>query len=81
MADGEPLVLVNRPQRNKNVVFWLRCACAAATKMAALVIVSCDTAEQAAHAARKVTRFLPRYSRIALERMYDPATRSQNRLS
>jgi hypothetical protein len=38
-------------------------------------------AEQAAHVAKKAARWLPGYQRVALERMYDPATRARDNLN
>jgi hypothetical protein len=80
-ADGEPVVTINRPQRNLSVKRWLRTACEMATEHRCFLILNCDTAEQAAVAARKATRLLPHHRRAALERMYDPASRVRGGLT
>jgi hypothetical protein len=79
--DGAPTALVNRPAKNKDVRYWTRAACVNAKKDAAFLLINCDTAEQAAVAARRIAKLLPQYRRIALERMYDPRTRARSSLS
>ena len=80
-VDGEPFAVINRPQRNLRVKFWLRAACEQATEIGASLNLSCDTSEQAEHWASKAERLLPRrYQRVALERMYDPAARCRDDL-
>jgi hypothetical protein len=80
-ANGEPVTMINRPQHNRKVKAWLRTACEIATAERAFFTISCDTAEQAAHAAKRAGRLLPRHRRAALERMYDPAPRARGGLS
>jgi hypothetical protein len=80
--DGEPAPpFVNRPQRNRNVKYWLRYVCKTASEEAAFVILSCDTAEQAERAAKKAAGLLPHHHRAALERMYEGKSRARNNLS
>jgi hypothetical protein len=46
-----------------------------------LLILACDTPEQLKIGVRRVAKFLPRYRRIAVERMDDPWTRARGGLS
>jgi hypothetical protein len=80
-ADGQPVAMINRPQKNKSIKGWLRFVCKEAAQHNAFLILSCDTAEQAAVAANQVTKFLPHYRRVALERMYDAKSRVHGNLS
>ena len=80
-SEGEPFVVINRPRVNKNVKHWLRHVCNCATTDCAFVILSCDTAEQAAQAAKMATRWLPQHRRAALERIHNAATRARDKLS
>jgi hypothetical protein len=77
----KPFALVNRPRRNLNVKYWTRFACEAAAETRAFLILNCDTAEQVAVGARRVAKLLPRYRRVAAERMYEPNTRVRENLS
>ena len=79
--DGEPLIIVNRPQVNKNVKSWLRYACRLATTHSASLSVACDTADEAARAAKRAAKWLPNHQRAAIERMYDVAARVKEKLS
>jgi hypothetical protein len=79
--NGDPLSLVNRPRRNKNLKRWLRTACKMAIEQGAAFFLSCDTAEQASAAAKQAAKLLPDYQRVALERMYAPESRSRLNLS
>lgn len=67
--------LVNRPQENKNVKSWTRTACAMAKDENAVLTVTGDTVEQIDIAARRIARWLPKYNRIPLERMYEAKNR------
>lgn len=80
-ADGEPLTLINRPQKNKNVKQWLRHACAEATVAGTCLTLACDTQEQAEWAAKTAAELLPHHERTALERMYHPQDRVRGKLS
>jgi hypothetical protein len=80
-ADGEPVAMINRPQRNLKLKYWLRYVCEMATKERSFVIFSCDTIEQAERVAKQAAKRLPRHQRIALERMYDPQSRARDNLS
>jgi hypothetical protein len=80
-ATGEPFGMINRPPTDKRVKYWTRFICDVAAKYKALLIVSCDTPEQVATAARRVAKYLPKYRRIAPERMADPRTRALGALS
>jgi hypothetical protein len=80
-ADREPLICINRPQKNKNVSKWLRRACADAIQLSACLTLACDTAEQAEWAAKRAAKLLPSYERVALERMYHPQDRVRSKLS
>jgi hypothetical protein len=80
-TDGEPLAIINRPQKNKNVDQWLRCACRMAVEIGACLSLACDTAKQAEQTAREATRHLPGYERVALERMYRAEDRVRGALS
>jgi hypothetical protein len=79
--NGEPLAMINRPVANKNVKYWTRHACQLASEARAYVNFTCDTAEQAEHAARRAAKLLPKHKRVALERMYDVTSRERGRLS
>jgi hypothetical protein len=81
MKDGRPLTHINRPETNKNVKQWLRTACRIADEQTAWLSVLCDTPEQVEIAARRIANWLPEYQRVALERMYEPASRERTRLS
>jgi hypothetical protein len=80
-ADAQPLIMVNRPPKNRNVKQWTRAVCDWAMQIGAFLTLSRDTAEQAAKAAKRVAKRLPKYQRVALERMHDPASRARARLS
>ena len=73
--------VVNRPSTNLNLRYWLRYACEKARAERAFVILTCDTAEQAAHAAKLAAKWLPRHQRAAPERMLNPADRERSKLS
>jgi hypothetical protein len=75
------LAVVNRPQKNKNVRHWLRHACKIATDDDCSISFSCDTSQQADQAAKIASQLLPNHRRAAIERMYDPATRTLRGLS
>ena len=45
------------------------------------MIIACNTAAQANAAAKRAARLLPDYQRVALERMYDAATRVADSMS
>lgn len=79
--DGEPVAMVNRPTKNLNVKSWLRTACKQAKENSALLMLSCDTVEQANSGAERVAKLLPHYRRMALERMYEPEARVKETLS
>jgi hypothetical protein len=81
VIDGEPAAFVNRPQRNRNVKLWTRVACEEAAQTNALLILACDTWEQVEIGARRVGKLLPRYRRVAAERMDEPQTRARDGLS
>jgi hypothetical protein len=81
IVDGEPVVMINRPQNNKNIKTWTRNACEIATDQMAFLSFTCDTAEEAERAARRAAKLLPKHKRVALERMYDVASRERGRLS
>lgn len=69
-------VMVNRPQTNKSVKYWLRYACKEASDLNAVLILACDTAEQVEHAAKMAAKLLPKtYERAALERIYEEKSR------
>jgi hypothetical protein len=80
-ADGEPATMVNRPQHNLKIKYWLRFACEMATKQELFMFFSCDTIEQAERVAKQAAKRLPRHRRVALERMYDPQSRARGNLS
>jgi hypothetical protein len=79
--DGQPVAMINRPAKNRNVKQWTRFACERAVEYGAVLGLLCDTAEQADVGARRIAKLLPRYRRIALERMNDPRTRVRAKLS
>jgi|SRR5215831_18546983 len=62
------------------VKHWLRFVCEMATEQRMFVMLSCDTAEQAERAAKMVAKWLPQHRRVALERMYEAASRARGRL-
>jgi hypothetical protein len=82
-SDGELVISINRPRRNKNVKGWTRTVCEMATEQRALVFFSCDTAEQAAIAAKRAAKWLPCHQRAAIERVFNdsPAFRTRSNLS
>jgi hypothetical protein len=70
-------VMINRPQKNRNVKSWLRYACKEAIDMNAVLFIGCDTAEQVEHAVKLAVKYLPKtYERAALERIYEEAARA-----
>jgi hypothetical protein len=79
--DGEPVTFINRPRINRNVKSWVRGACEAARDYRAALHFNCDTPEQASRAAKLAGKLLPGYERVALERMYEPNTRSRSDLN
>ncbi len=81
MAGDVPIVEINRPQNNRNVKSWLRTACKVAAERQAWLNLSCDTAEQAEINARRVAKLLPKWRRVALERMYEATSRESGKLS
>jgi hypothetical protein len=81
VADDRPIVAINRPVHNTGVKSWTRYACKLAAEYNAFLMLICDTAEQADIGARRVAKLLPRYRRVALERMYDHRSRVRERLS
>lgn len=80
-TNDEPVAVVNRPQHNKNVKQWLRYACSLATGYGGPLSLACDTAQQAKRFAKLAAHWLPNHRRIALERMYQPETRTFKGLS
>jgi len=80
-ASDKPAAIVNRPQVNRNIMRWLRSACDMAIEYDAALVVSADTAEQAERAAKSAGRRLPKYERVALERVYAGNTRMKENLS
>jgi hypothetical protein len=79
-GDGVPIVIVDRSSA-EGVRAWTRAACRVAAEHRCFLILNCDTAEQAAVAARRAARLLRRHRRVALERMYDPSSRARGNLS
>jgi hypothetical protein len=75
VVPGAPNVLVNRPQHNRNVKQWLRYACREARDRGAILILTCDTAEQVERAAKMTSKLLPKHDRAALERIYSEQSR------
>jgi hypothetical protein len=68
---AEPEVFINRPPPEvQKVENWLPLACKIATKQAAALFFTCDTAEQAEQAARMASLLLPDHERVELESMY-----------
>jgi hypothetical protein len=81
-ADGKRRHLINRPEKNLNVKFWLRAACQYAVEIGATFCLVCDTAEQAEYWAQKAASLLSsEYRRAALERLLDPAARNLEALN
>jgi hypothetical protein len=82
LPDGEPLGIISRRKHDFNVKRWTRNACALAADKRASLSFGCDTREQAELAAKRAGKWLPKnYSRVALERMYEPETRIRKNLS
>jgi hypothetical protein len=82
MPDGEPFAIISRRKHDFNVKRWVRNACELAAERKACLSFGCDTAEQAEQAARRAGKWLPAsYSRVALERMYEPESRIRENLS
>jgi hypothetical protein len=70
-------VMVNRPQTNRSIKYWLRYACKEAVDMNAVLFIGCDTAEQVEHAVKLASKHLPKtYERAALERIYAEGART-----
>jgi phosphoserine aminotransferase len=66
---------------NLDTGYWTRFACKEAVQYQACIMFQCDTAAQSSRAAKRATRWLPGYQRMALERMYDPISRVVDNLS
>jgi hypothetical protein len=81
VVPARPTVFINRPRANRNVKCWLRYACEEATYQNAVLIVTCDTAEQAERAAKLAIKLLPDHERAAIERIYEEAARARTVLS
>jgi hypothetical protein len=82
LADGEPLAIISRRKSDFNIKRWLRNACELAAERMAALSLACDTAEQAALAARRAAKWLPKtYARVALERMYRSEDRIKEQLN
>jgi len=79
--NGVPSALVNRPNDNRDVWYWIKFACEMAQQEQAFIMFNCDTIEQLKGAISLLERLLPQYERIALERMYDPESRRKRDLS
>jgi hypothetical protein len=79
---GVPIGFINRPSKNKNIAYWLRCACNTTTQIKdCCLFLSCDTAAQAEKWAKRAAKMLPNHARSALERFPDPATRARGNLA
>lgn len=76
VVPGAPNVLVNRPQHNRSVKYWLKYACREASDQGAVLILACDTVEQVERATKLATKLLPRHDRTALERIYSEQART-----
>ena len=72
--------IIARPLGSANVKRMTRSACDLVAETDALLIFAGDTAEQVETGTRRVTRRLPRWRRVALERMYEPQSRVRDRL-
>jgi hypothetical protein len=72
---GAGTVLINRPQHNRSVKPWLKYACREASDQGAILILTCDTAEQVERAAKLAGKLLPKHDRTALERIYSEQSR------
>ena len=81
VVSGEPQVVINRPRQNKSVRRWLRFACEIATEKDCPLSLACDTHDQAERVAAMAVKRLPNHRRIAVERMYQPETRTFKGLS
>jgi hypothetical protein len=79
--DGEPVVCINRPAIDRNVKKWTRTACEIAAQHKAWLNLACDTPEQVEIATKRITKLLPQYRRVALERMYEVTSRERSKLS
>lgn len=75
-ANGGPVMMINRPVKNKNVRHWLRAACEMAIDFRACVSLACDTGAEAERWAKRAQKMLPGFYRVPLERMYHAATRA-----
>ena len=80
-VDDETVTIVNRPQRNRNVKYWVRHVCRIATRDRIALFFTCDTAAQIERATRLARKRLPHHQRVALERMYDANARVFSKLS
>jgi hypothetical protein len=60
LPDGEPVAIISRRKSDFNIKRWLRNACEMAAERSAALSVACDTAEQAALAARRAAKWLPK---------------------
>jgi hypothetical protein len=71
-----PVMVVNQPEANRDVGYWLKVACDYAVEDKAPLILNCDTIQQLADAVVLAEKLLPRsYKRVPLERLYDPQDR------
>jgi hypothetical protein len=80
LIDGEPRAIINRPEHNKSIRYWLRFACTIATKEDCSLGIMCNTQEEAEHAAALAARRLPHHRRMPLERMATAKTRTSKGL-
>jgi hypothetical protein len=69
-ADGKPVTIVNKPESNKDVAYWIRSSCKQAMAGGAAIVFGCDTAEQAEQAAEQAAKWLSGYQRVPIERVY-----------
>jgi hypothetical protein len=76
VVPSAPNVLVNRPQHNRSVKYWLKYACREARDHGAILILACDTSEQVQRAAKMASKLLPQHERAALERIYEEQARA-----
>jgi hypothetical protein len=72
---GAPTVLINRPRENRSVKRWLKYACREASEQGAILILTCNTAQEVERATKLASKLLPRHDRTAIERIYEEHAR------
>jgi hypothetical protein len=76
VINGTPRAVINRPEHNKSIPYWVHRACAIATEEDCGLGIMCDTREEAERAATMASKRLPHHRRMPLERMAGAKSRT-----